>query len=146
MSTAIEYQYDDGGRADAGYKGTTGDCVVRAITIASGLPYQQVYDDLNVLAKDERPRGHRKRSNARTGVQKPTIRRYMESLDFEWVPTMGIGTGCKVHLKADELPSGTLVVSVSKHLAAVIDRVLHDNHDSSRDGTRCVYGYWQKVS
>jgi len=24
----------------------------------------------------------------------------------------------------------------------VIDGVLHDTHDCSRDGTRCVYGYW----
>jgi hypothetical protein len=146
MSAAIKYQYDDGGRAHAGYKGTTGDCSVRAVAIAAGLPYQQVYDDLNMLANDERPRGNKKRSNARTGVHRKTTSRYLERIGFEWVPTMGIGTGCKVHLKADELPSGPLVVSVSKHLAAVIDGVLHDNHDSSRDGTRCVYGYWQKVS
>ena len=146
MSAAIEYQYDDGGRADAGFKGTTSDCSVRAVAIATGLPYQEVCDDLNVMAKDERPRGNKKRSNARTGVHRKTTSRYLERLGFDWIPAMGIGTGCTVRLKADELPSGTLVVSVSKHLPAVIDRVLHDNHDSSRDGTRCVYGYWQKVS
>ena len=146
MSAAIEYQYDDGGRADAGSKGTTGDCVVRAITIASGLPYRQVCDDLNVLAKDERPRGNRKRSNARTGVQKPTIDATWRVSASSGCRPWASGRGCKVHLKADELPSGTLVVKVSKHLAAVIDGVLHDNHDSSQDGTRCVYGYWQKLS
>jgi hypothetical protein len=56
---------------------------------------------------------------------------------------MQIGSGCTVHLSADELPSGRLVVSVSKHLTAVIDGVIHDTHDPSRRGTRCVYGYWQ---
>ena len=59
---------------------------------------------------------------------------------------MAIGSGCKVHLRADELPSGRLIVSVSKHLTAVIDGVIHDNHDPSRDGTRCVYGYFSKVA
>ena len=56
---------------------------------------------------------------------------------------MQIGSGCTVHLRADELPPGRLVVSVSKHLTAVIDGVIHDTHDCSRRGTRCVYGYWQ---
>jgi hypothetical protein len=25
---------------------------------------------------------------------------------------------------------------------AVVDGVVRDTHDSSRDGTRCVYGFW----
>lgn len=56
---------------------------------------------------------------------------------------MGIGTGCTVHLVSQELPGGRLIVSVSKHLTAVIDGVIHDTHNPSRSGTRCVYGYWQ---
>lgn len=32
----------------------------------------------------------------------------------------------------------------SKHLTCVKDRVLYDTYDCSRDGTRCVYGYWSK--
>jgi hypothetical protein len=55
---------------------------------------------------------------------------------------MAVGSGCKVHLRADELPSGRLIVRVSHHFAAVIDGVIHDTHDCSRGGTRCVYGYW----
>jgi len=47
-------------------------------------------------------------------------------------------------LRADELPSGRLVVSVSKHLTAVVDGVIHDTHDCSRVEARCVYGYWQR--
>jgi hypothetical protein len=34
------------------------------------------------------------------------------------------------------------VVRCSKHTVGVIDGVVHDTHDQSRDGTRCVYGYW----
>lgn len=55
---------------------------------------------------------------------------------------MQIGSGCQVHLREDELPSGRLIVKVSKHLTAVINGVIHNSHDPSRDGTRCVYGYW----
>jgi hypothetical protein len=55
---------------------------------------------------------------------------------------MQVGTGCQVHLRADELPEGRLIVRLSRHVAAVIDGVLHDNHDCSRQGTRCVYGFF----
>lgn len=141
----MTYVYNDGGRKAAGYKGKTGDCVTRAIAIATERPYQEVYDALNELGKLERT-GSRKRgkSNARTGVHKPTTRRYMDSLGWEWVPTMKIGSGCKVHLRDDELPMGRLVVMVSRHAVAVIDGVIHDLHEPSREGTRCVYGYFHK--
>jgi len=42
-------------------------------------------------------------------------RAYNESLGWKWTPTMRIGQGCKVHLRADELPVGRLIVSVSRH-------------------------------
>lgn len=58
---------------------------------------------------------------------------------------MRIGQGCTVHMRADELPSGRLVVNLSKHSTAVIDGVCHDTYDPSRDGTRCVYGYFVKA-
>ena len=55
---------------------------------------------------------------------------------------MAIGSGCTVHLRADELPPGRLIVGVSRHTTAVINGVVHDTHDPTRGGTRCVYGYW----
>ncbi len=42
----LELKINDGGRAAAGFKGQAGDCVVRSIAIATGMPYQKVYDDL----------------------------------------------------------------------------------------------------
>jgi hypothetical protein len=140
------FQYNDGGRAQAGYKGSTGDCAVRSAAIATMVPYQTLYDKINELAKSER-RGVRKTtiSNARTGVHKQTMHKLMNSLGWKFIPTMSIGSGCKVHLRSDELPSGRLVLSLSKHYAAFIDGVLHDTHDCSRMGTRCVYGYWIKA-
>ena len=141
------FVYNDGGREAAGYKGKAGDCVCRSIAIAAQLPYQQVYDRLaegNATQRKSKHAGKQSRS-ARDGIytHRKWFKDYMVELGFVWTPTMQIGSGCKVHLKADELPSGRLVCSLSKHLAAVIDGVVHDTYDCSRNGTRCVYGYWQ---
>ena len=125
------WAYNDGGRAAAGFKGTAGDCVCRAIAIATALPYLTVYNALNALAVSER-RSKRRRgwSSARNGVYKVTYRPLLEALGWRWTPTMQIGQGCKVHLRAEELPNGRLIVQVSKHLVAVINGVIHDRTDS----------------
>lgn len=141
----MEWVYNDGGRAQAGFRGSAGDCVARSIAIAADLPYREVFDLINEIASTERI-GSRKRgrSSARNGVHKPTIKKVMERLGWHWVPTMQIGSGCKIHLRSDELPAGRLVVSTSRHMTAVIDGIINDTHDPSRNGTRCVYGYFQK--
>lgn len=140
----MNFQYDDGGRKEAGYSGKTGDCVVRSIAIATGQPYDKVYEILNMMALQERPRRGKKRSNSRTGVFRKTYEKYLKRLGWTWTPTMKIGSGCKVHLRADELPPGRLIVAVSRHMVAVINGVIHDTHDPARGGTRCVYGYYQE--
>jgi hypothetical protein len=141
---------NDGGRAIAGYKGKANDCVVRSIAIISGKPYREVYDECaDIMGR--MPRSKRRKSSAgvrsaANGVYTTSVlfKRYMASLGFVWTPTMGIGTGCTVHLRASELPKGWLIVSVSRHYTAVIDGVIWDTHDPSRCGRRCVYGYWRK--
>jgi len=141
----IRFEYDDGGRSDAGFKGSAGDCVARAIAIAAGLPYDAVYQRLAAETGKQRAGKKGKRpATAREGINttRKWFKDYMAELGFRWIPTMSIGQGCKTHLRADELPTGRLVVAVSKHYTAVIDGVVHDTHDCSREGTRCVYGYW----
>lgn len=136
----------DGGRAGAGFTGKTGDCVTRAVAIASGLPYATVYQALSAGAGTERGS---KGATARNGIHtsRKWFKDYMTGLGFVWTPTMLIGSGCKVHLRDGELPStGRLVVNVSKHLTCVIDGVVHDQFDPTRRGTRCVYGYWTYVA
>lgn len=140
---AMPWVYDDGGRAEAGFKGDTRDCVTRAVAIAAQLPYGEVYEAVKTTATRERPRNGRRRSAPRTGVSKATTRRLLSGLGWTWTPTMAIGSGCQVHLRPDELPSGRLVVQLSGHVAAVVDGVVHDTFDPSRDSQRCVYGYWQ---
>jgi hypothetical protein len=138
----VWFVFDDGGRSAAGFRGQAGDCVARSIAIAAQLPYRTVYDALNLAAKAEPVSG--RTSSARNGVQRPTIRRFLSGLGWSWTPTMRVGSGTTVHLCPEELPLGRLIVSCSKHLTAVIDGVIHDTHDPSRGGTRCVYGYWSK--
>jgi hypothetical protein len=168
----MAFVYDDGGRAAAGFKGSAGDCVCRAVAIASGKPYAEVY---SALAKGMRTQRLTKRSKPKSGardgvsVRRKWFKDYMASLGFEWVPTMQIGSGCKVHLDPAELPSGRLVVAVSKHYTAVVDGVIRDTYDPRREThcvepdhgqplkpgqwrnpngvcsirRRCVYGYWR---
>lgn len=134
---------NDGGREAAGYKGKAGDCAVRAIAIATGKPYQEVYSD---LFSENKIRNPRKSSPRDGGTSMKTIHKYLKSLGWSWHPTMQIGSGCKVHLKQDELPSGNIIVRLSGHLCAVLNGVINDTYDPSRDGTRCVYGYWSNTN
>lgn len=146
------FTYNDGGRAAAGYKGNTGDCVCRAICITTGLPYQEVYDRLADGNAGQRKMkrqnggrfGNKGQRTAAKGIYtgRKWFKDYMAELGFTWTPTMLIGQGCKTHLRPDELPQGRLVVLVSKHVVAVVDGVINDTYDPSRNGTRCVYGYY----
>ena len=170
----MKFIYNDGGRKAASFQGSTGDCVVRAVAIATEQSYQTVYDALSDGTRGQRhskrhPRGQR---TVRNGVDTRSkwFKDYMLTLDWKWTATMRIGSGCKVHLTDGELPSGRLIVAVSRHYTTVIDSVIHDTHDPQRepqdvysgeitidaDGTkrnrvigtiggRCVYGYWSKA-
>ncbi len=144
----VAFVHNDGGRQGAGYKGQAGDCVTRAIAIAAELPYRVVYDRLAAGTASQRASKRTKKQpkSARNGVytKRQWFKDYMAELGFVFVATMQIGSGCKVHLRADELPTGRIIVALSSHYAAVIDGVLHDTYNCSREGTRCVYGYWIK--
>ena len=169
--TDAGFTYNDGGRAQAGYKGSVGDCVCRSIAIVSGLPYSEIYKALSQGTGAQRATKGRKRiATASNGINtnRKWFKDYMASIGFKWTPTMKIGSGCKVHLCAEELPAGKIVVAVSRHYTAMIDGVIHDIHDPRREvhcvepdhggalkpgqwrnengicsiQRRCVYGYW----
>ena len=147
MSAA--WVYDDGGRKAAGFKGEAGDCGVRAAAIALQLPYRRVYRELDDMTKASPLRRAKYarnlgRGSPNYGVWKQVFHAFMERHGWRWVPLMGIGTGCRVHLSASELPRGRIVCSCSRHYVAVVDGVARDTYDPTRGGTRCVYGYWTK--
>ena len=144
------FHYDDGGRSRYYKAKNVSDCVTRAVAIATGKDYKEVYDDLNRLAKSER-KGTKKRfiSNSREGVAKRTSRKYLDSIGWSFKPLMSIGSGCKVHLSDEDLEAngldyGTYILKLSKHLTVIKDGVIYDTYDPSRDGERCIYGYYYK--
>ncbi len=132
----MKFIFNDGGRYSAGYKGITGDCVVRAVAIATEQPYQVVYDALSKGSKTQRrSKRSREMESARDGVytSRKWFKDYMENLGWIWTATMHVGSGCKVHLTDGELPMGRLIVAVSKHYTAVIDGVVHDLYNPERE-------------
>jgi len=133
----VEFAYDDGGRRAAGFRGATGDCVTRAIAIATTRDYREIYDSLNGAVRARGATG-----SARTGLFRDVYQPWLESIGWHWVATMRIGQGCRVHLRADELPTGRIIARLSGHMCAVIDGTVRDIHDPRRGGTRCVYGYF----
>ena len=140
----MKFNYNDGGRSKY-FEGKTGDCVCRAIAIANDMDYMDVYNLIKEYSKDEKITKRRKRkSNSRTGVYKDTTKKILIDLGWTWVPTMKIGQGCKVHLREEELPTGTIIACVSKHVTCIKDGVINDTYDCSRGETRCVYGYYTK--
>jgi hypothetical protein len=126
----MQWVHDDGGRATSGFRGDAGDCVCRAVAIATQRSYLQVYyelADINANMMPTKGRRYVGRRTARNGIhtKDKLFKDYMQSQGFRWIACMGIGTGCKVHLRNDELPAGRLIVSLSKHYSAVIDGVIH---------------------
>lgn len=137
------WTFNDGGRS-LYFKGFAGDCCCRAFSIGTGTDYKENYDLINQFAQMERTgkRKGKKRSKARDGVFRVTARKMAHYHGLKWQPTMLVGSGSKVHLTADELPECTIICSVSKHFVAVIDGIVNDTYDCTREGKRCVYGFW----
>ena len=133
MTRPLPFQFDDGGRFAAGYRGRTGDCVTRALAIATGEDYARVYAELFAAAG----------RTPRNGVSRKVYQPWLEARGWVWMPTMQVRQGCTVHLRRRELPTGRLVCRLSKHLCAVIDGTTHDTSDPGRGGGRCVYGYFR---
>jgi hypothetical protein len=150
---------DDGGRRRSGVargrgrKGEAGDCAVRAIAIATRRPYREVHDALTLAAvhhaaagRSAHARWARRRGvralHADHGVAREVSGPYLEDLGWRYTSTKELPRGRGVHLRADELPRGRLIVQLPRHLVAVIDGVIHDVDDCSGEGRRRVQGYW----
>lgn len=138
----------------SGVPNKASDCVVRAIATAYGEPYDKIRAELEGLIDGLAARRQTKkmvniRHRAARGINKNGIhpliyKTYLENRGAKWVPMMHIGSGCQMHLREGEIPSdGTVILRVSKHLVTAIDGKLYDNHDPTRNGKRCVYGYWK---
>lgn len=129
----MKVRYDDGGRSKYFTASHVGDCVSRAVAIATQRDYKEVYNTIKNIV------GY----TPRNGVRSKDTKKVMAHFGGVWHPTMNVGNGCTTHLEDGEIPmTGRIVCKCSKHVVAVIDGVIHDTYDASRNGNRCVYGYW----
>jgi hypothetical protein len=80
MSNPI-FQYNDGGRAAAGFTGEASDCVARAIAIALKQRYATVYRELALANKA----AGRKKS-ARNGIHRDVYELYLKQHGWAWHP------------------------------------------------------------
>ena len=155
---SMKFVYASGGREKYFKADNVGDCVTRAIVNATGKDYKEVYDKLNEMAKHEsvkRHRGH-KRSQSRNGVFKETWKRYLRDIGWIHHSVTSIGNDQRrKRLVEEDLPMGTLIVQLSKHVTCVKDKVIYDTYNCSKkeyydwetgdkivNEERCIYGYW----
>ena len=139
-----DFIYDDGGRAEAGYKAKgVGDCVPRAIAIATGIPYKKVLGDLYEKQKAFYwDRYSSKNPHPTQGTQPKVYDAYLEDLGWKKVYPKG-----KLRFRKDNLPKRKkLIVHTDRHLAAVIDGKLRDTWESSKEGEKFIRSYWIKPS
>jgi len=132
----MKFQYTDGGRSLAGYSGKTGDCVVRALTLATGSSYMNMYQFVNATSKAFE--SHRRvKSNNVHGVYESSVRGIMRVMKFKWTAKR-VGAMLKVPTK------GSYIVSIQGHVCAVVNGIILDTHNSlTPDNLRYSYGYWK---
>jgi hypothetical protein len=129
----INFVHNDGGRSTYFSGKNAGDCVVRAIAIATGLDYKIVYDAIAFRNKCAWGK-----KSARNGVHKSIYELYLKELGFVLTPAPKFD-GRKA--KPSDMPMGMVIANQAKHLSCVIDGIPHDIFDSSQ---KMVYNYWIK--
>ena len=126
----LQWKYDDGGRWDAGFRPRhVGDCVTRAIAIATGLPYTEVVELVNAMGRE---RGRRMYKSKPAGLLPSDVEDLLSGLGWRYV-AMPPG----MHLSPGELPDAPILIArVGRgrrgHMCAVIDGTIRDIWDSSR--------------
>lgn len=126
----MNFTYNDGGRKNAGYKGSAGDCGARAMAIALGLDYKTAY---NKLAQANKDKGFAK--SARDGIYKDIYSDVLKSHGWIWHSAPKF-VGRKA--KCSDMPSGTVIARQAGHYVAVVNGIPNDVWDSSE---KMVYGF-----
>ena len=99
----LNFSYSDAGRSNY-FKGEAGDCVVRAITHATGKDYKEVYDELfqinkdylskknDKLSKQMKSRTREKGGTPRNGNYKKIYHDYLLNNGWRWVSLRKFGS------------------------------------------------------
>lgn len=128
----ISYEKDDGGRKDAGFKGTTGDCLTRAIAIITKKSYKEVYDS---VCDEMKKHGYVASGNAR---QQKHIKgkRHPKRIQEDVLEKHGFkkirksrGMSNLTYTEAVKNYGENLIVTTTKHFASIENGVLKDLFD-----------------
>jgi hypothetical protein len=129
----MTFQYNDGGRKAAGFKGVTGDCGARAMAIALGLDYKAVYKELAQANSD-----NGRANSVRSGLMKDVFAEMLNRYGWVWMQAPKF-SGRKA--LCSDMPAGIVIARQARHFVAVINGVAHDSWDCTH---KMVYGYWAK--
>ncbi len=130
----MEFVWNDGGRAACGYVGFTSDCATRAIAIATGAVYRDVYEQLGNLAD------HSPRLGLSANLARDFLAKHNWQLHPAKMPTFD----------GNVIPKGVVIVHAAKdsgkshHLCSVIDHVVHDTWNPSDDVQYQVLSFWTR--
>ena len=122
MNLTLGFKWNDGGRAEAGRRGKSNDCVVRAICIAADLDYAKVYAAVNDACLE-----HCGKSLARNGSPKRVTAKAMKQFGFKRI---GFRRGETIPTYAEAYARfGVCIVKTTRHVAALKDGALQDVFD-----------------
>lgn len=128
----MNFIWNDGGRAACGYVGTTGDCVTRAIAIATGAVYRDVYRAL----------GEASLKSPRSGMSVAIAAAYLADQGWQH---QNVGNTPFV---LERLPKGVAIAHLCKrngrapHFCAIVDRVVHDTWNPADEENYWVQSLW----
>ena len=129
----MDFVWNDGGRSACGFVGTTGDCVARAIAVATGRHYRDVYDEL----------GKRSLKSPRNGVPVDVANAYLDARDWQ-----SKSVTKDMRFVPQLLPKGVVIAYLTDtrgkqgHICTVIDHVIHDTWNATEDGCYYIRQYW----
>lgn len=125
------YKYYQPNKKDL--KDEYGDCVIRALTKATGKEWLVVFDELTPIARELQCMPN----------SKPCYEAYLRLHGFTYT---GISNkkGTKrptVDRFAKDNPKGIYFLRVANHVVTVVDGIYYDTWQS---GDKSLYGYWSK--
>lgn len=110
-----------------------GDCVVRAISIATGRPWIDVYDDICLTGREEFDMPN---SDAVWGL-------YLYRLGFEPFVLSNRCPKClTIRAFCDIFSKGTYIIGTGSHAVAIIDGDYYDSWDS---GDQIASYFWRVI-
>ena len=128
-ATMIGYEYNDGGRAAAGYRGSDDDCVIRAIAIHMGATADAYKTIRAAMLQECKNAGIARGIGTKRGEGRKQ-RRAIEALYARYgFRKVALGRGARPTWTEAYEQYGNCIVSTTKHVAAIQNGAVRDTFD-----------------